>query len=40
MIENQRSQLLWKLFMSIPEVQTGLARLGFSSPWLTGPGRR
>jgi hypothetical protein len=40
MIENQRSQLLWKLFMSIPEIQTGLARLAFTSPWLTGSGRR
>ena len=38
MIENQRSGLLWKLFMSVPEVQTGLRRLGFSSPWLGGPG--
>ena len=34
MIENQRSGLLWKLFMSVPEVQAGLRRLGFSSPWL------
>jgi len=29
MIENYRSGLLWKLFMSIPEVQAGLQRLGF-----------
>lgn len=29
MIENHRSGLLWKLFMSIPEVQNGLKRLGF-----------
>ena len=36
MIENQRSALLWKLFMSVPEVQTGLRRLGFRSPWLGG----
>jgi hypothetical protein len=34
MIENYRSGLLWKLFMSIPEVQTGLKKLGFQSPWL------
>jgi hypothetical protein len=34
MIENHRTQLLWKLFMGIPEVQTGLARLGFESPHL------
>jgi hypothetical protein len=32
MIENYRSGLLWKLFMSDPDVRTGLARLGFSSP--------
>ena len=34
MMENHRSQLLWKLFMSCEEVQTGLRRLGFSSPYL------
>ncbi|HZS85482.1 MAG TPA: glucoamylase family protein [Stellaceae bacterium] len=34
MIENHRSGLLWKLFMSCPEVQAGLGRLGFASPWL------
>ena len=32
MIENYRSGLLWRLFMSCPEIQTGLKRLGFSSP--------
>jgi hypothetical protein len=32
MIENYRSGLLWKLFMADPDVRTGLARLGFSSP--------
>ena len=31
MIENFRSGLLWKLFMSAPEVKRGLARLGFES---------
>ena len=35
MVENHRSGLLWRLFMSVPEVQSGLRRLGFSSPWLT-----
>ncbi|CAH2400446.1 Beta-glucosidase [Mesorhizobium ventifaucium] len=30
MIENYRSGLLWRLFMSCPEIQIGLARLGFS----------
>lgn len=32
MIENYRSGLLWNLFMSSPEVKTGLRNLGFSSP--------
>jgi hypothetical protein len=32
MIENHRSGLLWKLFMSIPEIQVGLRKLGFTSP--------
>ncbi len=39
MFENHRSGLLWKLFMSIPEVQAGLRRLEFRSPWLAGAGR-
>ncbi len=30
MIENYRSGLIWNLFMNIPEIQTGLARLGFT----------
>jgi hypothetical protein len=34
MIENYRSGLLWKLFMSCPEIQFGLKRLGFESPAL------
>lgn len=32
MIENYRSGLLWKLFMDIPEIQSGMKKLGFSSP--------
>ncbi len=36
MIENYRSALLWKLFMSSPEIQHGLRVLDFSSPYLTG----
>lgn len=32
MIENYRSQLLWNLFMSAPEIKTGLKKLGFSGP--------
>ncbi|HTW73696.1 MAG TPA: glucoamylase family protein [Steroidobacteraceae bacterium] len=36
MIENYRSALLWRLFMSVPEVRAGLRRLGFASPHLDG----
>lgn len=32
MIENYRSAFVWKLFMSCPEVQQGLKKLGFESP--------
>ena len=31
MIENYRTGLLWKLFMSCPEIQNGLKKLGFHS---------
>ncbi|SFV32257.1 glucoamylase family protein [Thermoflavifilum thermophilum] len=31
MIENYRSGLLWRLFMSCPEVQQGLVKLGFTN---------
>lgn len=34
MIENYRTGLLWKLFMQNPDIQRGLKRLGFSSPWM------
>jgi hypothetical protein len=34
MIENYRTGLLWTLFLSCPEVKTGLLSLGFSSPYL------
>jgi hypothetical protein len=34
MIENYRTGLLWDLFMRIPEVQSGLRKLGFTSPHL------
>ena len=37
MMENHRTGLLWKLFMSVPEVQTGLRRLDFTSPRLRVP---
>lgn len=40
MMENHRTGLLWKLFMSVPDVQAGLRRLGFASPWLGGAGKR
>ncbi|PWU01311.1 MAG: beta-glucosidase [Bacteroidetes bacterium] len=32
MIENYRTGLLWKLFMSCPEIQRGLKKLDFESP--------
>ena len=32
MIENYRSGLLWNLFMSCPEVKTGMLGLGFAGP--------
>ncbi len=32
MMENYRTGLLWNLFMSCPEVQQGLRKLGFQSP--------
>jgi hypothetical protein len=32
MIENYRSGLLWNLFMSCPEIKTGMKSLGFQSP--------
>ncbi|MRG47471.1 beta-glucosidase [Chitinophaga sp. SYP-B3965] len=34
MIENYRSGLLWRLFMSHPDIKKGLKSLGFSSPAL------
>jgi hypothetical protein len=33
MIENYRSGLLWHLFMSVPEIQNGLKKLGFKSSY-------
>lgn len=35
MIENYRTGLIWKLFMKIPEVQAGLKKLGFTTPWIS-----
>jgi hypothetical protein len=32
MIENYRTGLLWHLFMSCPEIKTGMTMLGFQSP--------
>jgi hypothetical protein len=34
MIENYRTGLLWKLFMTIPDVKNGLKKLGFKSKWM------
>jgi len=34
MIENYRTGLLWNLFMSCPEVKTGMKAIGFQSPYL------
>lgn len=34
MMENYRTGLLWNLFMSCPEIQNGLKKLGFESPWI------
>lgn len=33
MIENYRTGLIWKLFMSCPEIKTGLKNLGFTSKY-------
>ncbi|WP_316809005.1 glucoamylase family protein [Pedobacter agri] len=32
MIENHRTKLIWNLFMSAPEIKSGMRNLGFSSP--------
>ena len=32
MIENYRTGLIWDLFMSAPEIKTGMRNLGFQSP--------
>jgi len=34
MMENYHSRLLWKLFMSCPEISIGLKKLGFESPYI------
>ncbi|MHC8949483.1 glucoamylase family protein [Sphingobacterium hungaricum] len=34
MIENYRSKLLWDLFMNAPDVQNGLKKLGFTTPYI------
>ncbi|NBC65616.1 MAG: beta-glucosidase [Bacteroidetes bacterium] len=34
MMENHRTGMLWDLFMSAPEIQEGLRKLGFESPHL------
>jgi hypothetical protein len=37
MMENYRTGLLWKLFMSCPEIQKGLQKLEIKSPWVKEP---
>ncbi len=34
MIENYRSQLIWKLMRNCPYLKTGLQRAGFRGAWL------
>ena len=34
MIENYRSELIWRLMQSCPYVVTGLAQSGFRGGWL------
>lgn len=34
MIENFRSGMIWDVFMKIPEIQQGLNKLGFQSPYI------
>jgi len=34
MIENYRSQLIWNLLTSCPEIKTGMLSLGFTAPYL------
>lgn len=34
MMENYKTGFVWDLFMSAPEIKTGLKKLGFSSPHL------
>lgn len=34
MIENYRSGFIWNLFMSCPEIKTGIKRVSFQSPYL------
>jgi len=34
MLENYRTGLIWKLFMNIPDIQKGLKKLGFRSPYM------
>jgi hypothetical protein len=36
MIENYRSELIWRLMRSCPYVAVGLRRAGFRGGWLTG----
>jgi hypothetical protein len=38
MIENQRTELIWRVMKTNPHLKRGLERAGFSGGWLTaGP---
>ena len=36
MIENQRTQLVWRLMRGNPYLRRGLCRAGFTGGWLAG----
>jgi hypothetical protein len=37
MIENYRSELIWKIMQRNPHIRRGLQRAGFSGGWLSSP---
>ena len=39
MIENHRSELVWRVMRKNPYLRRGLEQAGFSGGWLTGPGQ-
>ena len=40
MLENHRSDLVWKTMRKSPHIRTGLKRLGFTGGWLDEPTTR